>query len=191
MKFKFPQQHRRWLSWMAAGLILLFLQPFLGEALVVAQVRAGKIAEDRAQIEKSVRRFHEDLHLAQSPAKAMDSQEINRLLLPVDRLGVAKELEKRAASARLSHFTYALTPQKATSIEAVDAKDMTESTVFIEADAPMDIDAAGFLQNLNYALPGRVQLRHLVLTRKFADSLSLENIHMVADLAWLSNGEAR
>jgi hypothetical protein len=190
MNSAFLKPHRFWLLPLAAGLLLLFVaSPLARLATEAAQHHGQDIAAERARLQDSLNRFEEDMRLAQKLDGTMSAETIDRLLAPVDRLRVAAELERQAASANFSRFTYRLSPARTAKTDGGNAVDgLTESDLMLSADMPLDTDATTFMGRLGELLPGRVHLRHLALTRAAGDApLSLANMHMEAELQWLSN----
>lgn len=182
--------HRGWLSLLAGGLFLIFAGvPLSDLAMDAARKRAAVIAKQQANTESAIVRFHDDMQLLQQPGNTMAAEDIERMLAPVDRLQVVVGMERQAASALFTHFTYALSPEKKVKMDDAETSPLAESLITVSADMPLDSDAASFMRGLGYALPGRVHLRHLLLSRWASDApLSLANIHMEAELIWLSNG---
>jgi hypothetical protein len=185
--------HRRWLALFAAALVLLLAgSPLARQGLEIEQRRAEDIAAERAKLQETARSFQDDILLARKLESQMNAEDIDRLLAPVDRLGVAAELERQAASSRFEHFAYTIAPEKKTITGAPGAEGMAESDVTLAADMPLDTDAYIFIDRVRALLPGRARLKHLTLTRLAADApLALDNIHMEAALEWLSNGAAK
>ena len=193
MKIERLTPHRHWLLLFGAAILLALAGlPLIDYGIAAARHRAEDIAAERAELQQAATRFHEDVQLAERPDGRMTAEDIDRLLAPVDRLRMLAGLERQAASRRLSHFTYALSPEKKAKIDVMEAADMAVSELTLTADMPLDIDCYAFLQSIGSVLPGRTRLRQLSLTRIANDSpLSLANLHMEAVLEWLSNGAAQ
>ena len=189
MKMDALQPHNCWIVLAAVRLILLLVVvPLCRWGIIIQQHRAESIVKERGELHDSAERFQEDVQLAERPDSQISTEDMERLLSPVDRLRVVEGLEQQATAARFSHFTYNLAPEKPADVDVVAATDLVTNHLELATDMPLDSDAYAFLQNLNYVLPGRVHLRHLTLIRLTPDApLSLANVHMTAELEWLSN----
>lgn len=185
--------HRTWLTLFALAVLLLLAGGPMAEwGLHLARDRGKNLAQERARVEEYARRFQDDMRLAERPEGQMKGDDIDRLLAPVDRLRVASNLERQAAAARLSHFTYNLASEKPANVSVIDSATMAESRLTMAADAPLDSDVDSFLHSLGHALPGRVRLLRVAVTRPAGDApLSLANVHMEAEAEWLSNSAVR
>ncbi len=193
MKLEDIKPHQTWISLLGGALVLLFAGPALvGQMERSTQHSAAEIVAERLELQESATRFHDDMQLSNRPEGQMSADEITRLLAPIDRLQAVAGLERQAASAQLSHFTYALSPEQKPKTAILGANNLTESHITMSADAPLDTDVTAFIKSLNYVLPGRVRLQQFTLTRSNPDAaLSLANVHMDAVVEWVSNGAAK
>jgi len=182
----FFQTHRAWLTLLGGAILLLLVEPPLaGWGLDRAQSRAASIAAERAELVQNTQRFQEDMRLAEQMDGRMSTEDIDRLLAPAERLKIVAGLERQAASARFTHFTYTLAPEQKDKT-GIGMEGLTQSDLTLAADMPMDTDAYAFLDHLRILLPGRVHIKQMVLTRMDGET-SLDKTHMEAVLQWLSN----
>lgn len=172
-----------WKRLLLTGLALLVAVPALDAFRHKAEARATQLQQQRMQAEQDLQQFHDDLAAAADTAHALTPEDIERLLAPVNRMRVMAELERRAASAGLSHISYTLSPA-----EAEGREGLAKSRLSLDADAPSDVDAVAFVRSLRLLMPGLVEVQKLRLSRPGAD-LSDANLHMQVDLSWLANGE--
>lgn len=188
MIFEILHPHRVWLALLSLAVIAVLVGgPVSDWALENSKTRAENIAKERADAEKALARFHDDMQMLQNQDHRLSADDVARILAPTDRLQAGSIMEKQAASDLFSHFTYTVSPEKR--LHTADADHLSESLVNLSADMPLDTDAAVFLRSLGHTMPGRIHLRHVKLSRISMDAPpSLANIHMEADLVWLSNG---
>lgn len=192
MNLALIKPHRGWMSLLAGGLLILTLGPALMHSQFTAAARrAADLKTEQARLDEVALRLDEDTRMAANRDIVLSADDISHLLEPANRLQSMGALERQAAARHLTHFTYTLAPERKAKAVIVSTDDLTESGLDLAADAPLDTDAYQFINNLHDILPGRLHLRHLILSRINPDApLSAANIHMEANMEWLSNTTA-
>lgn len=182
--------HRLWVMLLALAILMAAVKaPLLGAAQTEAEQKLAALRTETDQATNALQQFSDDLTAIDKMKKIMDRREAELFLAPVDRLRAAAILEHRAAEARLSHFTYNILPEQKIRVDTIGAgpQELATSKMTLAADVPTDINASIFIDALRRTLPGRITLRTFSLQRINAP-LSDRNLHMTADIEWLSNG---
>jgi len=169
--------------------------PALNLARQKAEQKWISLKKENETSSETLRQLKEDIAAAEEMKKEIDVDAARKSLAPIDRLRAAQVLERRAAEANLTRFTYTLSPEEKTFVDTVGAgrQELATSKWTVAADAPTDTDAYVFLDAIARTLPGRVALRALSIRRTGEKDapLSAANIHLTASGEWLSNGASR
>lgn len=188
--------HRVWIGLLALAIIIGFSQaPVLGLAQLKAEQKRTALHNENNRTTQALAQLQEDIAAAEKMKNEIAVDEAEKFLAPVDRLRTAQILEHRAAEARLTHFTYTLSPEEATQVETIGSgkQQLATSKFSLSADAPTDTDTYVFLDAIIKTLPGRVTLRQMSLQRIGVPDapISEANLHLTASGEWLSNGASR
>lgn len=154
--------------------------------------RLNKLETETRELVHALDQLHKDAETAESLSRAMKADDIETYLAPVNRLSVAAGLEPLARAARLSSFTYKLSPGRAPENDyaLADADGLVESAIMFEAEAPHDLAVYRFVTHMARQLPGRTRLRALTLERmnlNEKETLSALNVRAIATIDWLAN----
>ncbi|MDX2027166.1 MAG: hypothetical protein SFW62_00865 [Alphaproteobacteria bacterium] len=190
MRFLYP--HRFWLAVLACAVLLVAASNPLLQVLREKTSRyLSEVRTERMRAEEIVRQIDGDRETANALSGEMNEAELEKALAPIDRLRAAAVLERQAAVARLSRFTYTLSPEQKVTVTAPGAgpQELALSTITMSAEAPLDTSAYVFVEQLRQTLPGRIRPQQVMLERlDDAAPLSASNLRLTATLEWLSNG---
>jgi len=188
--------HKVWIGLLGAALAIA-----LGHATVLsyaqgkAERRLSFLRLEHEKVVKALRQLEEDIAEAERMRTEMDVSEAEKYLAPADRLQTAQLLERLAADFRLTRFSYTLAPEQKKSIETLTggAQEVAECHWALAADAPTDIDAFAFLDEIMGQMQGAVSIREMSLDRLGAKDapMAQANIRLTASGEWLSNGAVR
>jgi hypothetical protein len=191
---KMLHAHRWWLIALSAAFLLLVCSDPLSRAAhdVLAR-RLHKLEIEQKNLTQSLEQLRGDAAIAERLNREIKTGEADSWLAPVDRRQIAAQFEPLAAAARLSRFTYTLSPEQPVEADkpSDDMNGLVQSSLTLEADAPHDADAYRFIGRILRLLPGHAQLRQLVIERLNANGsgqLAATNIRLNANIDWLSNG---
>ncbi len=180
--------HHGWLLALGAALLLAAASdPLLRYARNGMAEESRALDAEHARISQSLMQLRDDAATAQRLSRTITSKDMEKYLAPTDRAKIAARLEPIATASRLSRFTYTLSPEQNFAPEGGDMDGIAQSHLTLEAEAPQDDDATRFLLRLQQTLPGRAALQHLSLERTNPTALSATNIHLKAEIDWLSN----
>ena len=187
--------HRLWMGILALAVVIgAGHAPFIDAA---RQREETKLATMRAEQQKTMtalNQLRDDIAATEKLKTKIDAAEAEQYMKPVNRLRTAKLLERRAAEARLSRFSYILSPESKTPVETIAAgtQNLASSQLSLTAETATDIDAYIFLDSLRRTLPGRFSLRQFSLERMAAPDapIAATNLRLIAKGEWLSNGAA-
>jgi hypothetical protein len=190
------QQHRKWIVLLSVAFILAAIKaPLLDGAQREAARKLDAMHAQKEKTDAALAQFQSDLAEIDKMKDVIDDREIEKFMMPVDRLRAAQILEHRAHEARLSHFTYNMSPEEKTNIDTVSAgkQEMAISKITFAADAPTDNNIYAFFDAVRRTLPGRIALHDMIIARiDSADKpIKAANLRMTASADWLSNGSAK
>ncbi len=178
-----------------AALIFFAGSPVLRARDAAAHLHLAELQAERDVLLSSLRQIEEDNAEAVRISATMDRQNAEKALAPVDRLQIVGALEKQAERARLSRFTYILSPEEPVRIRpsGAESHNLAQSEITLTADASLDTDVYAFIEHAQRLLPGRVALTHLLIERKGGadEPMASPGLHMSAVFEWLSNGSAQ
>jgi hypothetical protein len=183
------QAHRGWLLALVAAIVFMACShPLLDYVQQLFEQRLGSIETRHRLLEASLQQLRDDAATAERLRPTIDAEALEKNLAAVDRLSVTSQFESLAASARLDHFAYTLSPETPFKNDA-DAQGLARSTLSIEAQAPNDIDAIRFVDRLLRLLPGRAELQRFSLDRLNDGEAKLGalNVHVNIAIDWIAN----
>ncbi|MFA5041241.1 MAG: hypothetical protein WC464_06385 [Bdellovibrionales bacterium] len=192
MRFDF-RSHKGWIGLMVLAILVgAGNAPLLGAAEKKAAQKLVSLKKENEKAVAALRQMEEDLATVEKMKTVIDDNAAKKYLAPVDRLDAAQILERRAAEAGLTRFTYTLSPEKKASFDMVGISkhDLATSQWTVTADAPSDVDVYAFLDAISHTLPGRITVHQISLQRitEEGDPISFANIRFAANGEWLSNG---
>jgi len=188
--------HRFWLIALGFAVTLGFAIPLSGEPYGARLKQTQAQLETRkTALEGQLRQWRDDAREAKELSAAMQGDDVESYLAPMDRAALAAQIEPLATAAHLSAMTYTIGPEEKwpgnPAFPGIEG--LGQSQITIEAQAALDTDIFHFLRSLT-RLPGRLTLEHLTLTRKDPDTkhgLGLANVHAQMTLTWLANAPTR
>jgi len=190
MKALYP--HRWWLALLVFAIaVMAGSGPLLHLARVKAAHNLAEAQTERVQAEQNLRQLRADVAAARALNRQIDRAQAEQVLAASDRLKAATMLESEASQARLSHFSYTLSPEAHVSLSAGgEMQDLATSTIALAADAAEDQSVYAFIERVRRGLPGRVRITQMTITRsnEYGRPLAALNVHFEANLEWLSNG---
>ncbi len=185
--------HKLWI-----GLLGLALAIALGHATVLsiaqkkAEKRLSSLRQENEKTVKALQQLEGDIAESERMRTEIDVSEAERYLAPADRFQTAQTLERLAADSRLTRFSYSFSPEQRKSVETLTggAQEVSESRWSLAADAPTDIEAFAFLDEMMAQLQGSVMIRELSLDRVGAKDAPIANVNirLTASGDWVSNG---
>lgn len=186
--------HRKWLSLAALALAIFAAGSLLiGPAQKRAETAVTATKKELATTQRALSQLHADMETANRLQNEIAPAAVERALAPIDRLRAATIVERRAGEQYLSSLHYSFSPETRVAFDTVGAgrQSFAQSQLSLEADAATDATIYAFIAALQRSLPGRLDLKHLKITRPDAqDSIGAVNLHMVLQAVWLSNGAA-
>ncbi len=189
----FLSPHKLWIMTSVFAVALMF---FSSPLLVFLRGKAARhlaeVQEDRTKTQQVLQRLDDDIATTQKLSGQIGADEIEKPLAPIDRLQASGLLERQADAARLDHFTYTLSPEQKVAINSTEmgAQELAVSTIAVKAEVPLDTDVNAFVQRVGSLMPGRLRLQSLTLehTATAGTPPAADNLHMIANFEWLSNG---
>jgi hypothetical protein len=189
--------HRNWILALSAAFVLMAgSNPLLRYMQDKMTLKQTERAEEQQRLAQNLQQLRDDAATAQKLSEAMDTSVVETMLAPVDRIQITARLETLARGARLSSFTYTLSPEQPFKPdgEEIEPDGIMQSDLTLQADAPQDGNVFRFIENLQQALPGRARLQRLSVERINANDktpLATANVRMNAALHWLANGSRK
>lgn len=186
------EYHRSWILLLSGVLILLVGSPYLTSCYKdYFASQKNDLTYKRDRLAKQLKQWEKDNKTAIDISQTMTKEEIDNLLTPAGRNAMSAQIEPLAATARLGHVRYILSPPKPWDggNKFPGIKKIVQSTLIIEADAPHDGDIYNFMDKLS-ALSGKFVLQKLTITPLYdqdSQTLSAYNLHFKATCLWLAN----
>ncbi len=188
--------HRLWIGLLALALTIgASHATILALAQSKAEKKLSSLKLDYQKTSRALQQLEEDIAEAERMRTEMDLSDAEKFLAPSDRLRTAQLLERMAAESRLTRFNYALSPEQKTTIETLTGsmQEFATSKWNLSADAPTDVDAFVFLDEMAAQIQGSVTIREVSLDRLGSkDSpIASANVRLMANGDWLSNGAVK
>jgi len=185
--------HKKWISLLAVALVLgICNNMFVDEAVTESERTLASLRTKNHASFRAMEQLKEDIASAETLKTVLDDQAAQKFLAPIDRVRTGEILERRAEEARLTHFSYSLSPEEKTSFDTEASQKLALGlcTITLEADAPTDLDVYIFLDSVDRMLSGSLALKRLSLQRitPYASPMTAANLHFKVIGKWLSNG---
>jgi len=192
----FIKYHKSWIVLLSTVLLLLICEPYLTSYYNdYFDDYKNNLMHKRDLLSKQIKQMEEDNKTALEISQTISKEEIKNLLSPSNRDVFISQIEPFAALSHLINVHYILSPS--TKWNGGDKfpgiKNISKSTLLIEADAPHDEAIYSFIDKMK-STDGKLILKELDISPIHDQDLtkvSSYNLHFKAKYIWLANREVK